>query len=622
MVIGAYDPIIAEASRRFGVPEERIRAVMQVESGGQPWARSPKGAGGLMQIMPGTYTDLAKRHGLGPDRFDPRNNIMGGTAYLGEMYDQFGDWDGATLAYNMGPGRAMKVRNGTASLPAETAAYGPRVQAALTNIHGQAGPQTQEANVPLFSGPRVGSLTGLLEIDENKNYADGLGNLLNFGQTPSQPPRTDPAAPAGSIPALPGTTQTDRLGLGSRINTLLEQYLKQPPKAMPSELQYMLAGAQRGMAGLTGVHDRPVGIGEMLGALGGGVTSGGLAYDEAAQQRQGSELDRLLKAGAYQNQQRTADLNEQNSVYDNQYKRAMAIKALTPERDAKVVGKGVYVDGKWIQAPWANGSDGSGPLEGTGYDAQMTNVYVTLSQKAASGQPLTAQETQMMQLAERHLMKPRLVTGPDGVVREVAPAPLPTIGGGTGGPAPSPTPDPSATTAPNATPTPTQQPPSRVTEVVPATVKPTNEQNLNAGFANRLNMANTVFDTLEAKGYQVPTQYDLRMSEIPGVGNYMVSSEFQQMDQGQREFINAQLRRESGAAISPSEFDNARKQYFPQPGDSPERLAQKRLSRELAIRNMAQSAGPAKLEFTPKAVKDDGGASKLSDDELKKKLGL
>ena len=84
MAMGRYDPIIADASRRFGVPENRIRAVMGVESGGRADAVSPKGAAGLMQVMAPTYADLAKRHGFGPDRFDPTNNIMAGTAYLGE----------------------------------------------------------------------------------------------------------------------------------------------------------------------------------------------------------------------------------------------------------------------------------------------------------------------------------------------------------------------------------------------------------------------------------------------------------------------------------------------------------------------------------------------------------
>lgn len=314
-MIGTYDPIIAEASRRFGVPEDRIRAVMGVESGGQQWARSPKGASGLMQVMPDTYAELSKRHGFGPDRFDPRNNIFAGTAYLGEMYSQFGNWDEATQAYNMGPGRAMKVRNGTATVPAETVAYLPKVNAALG-----IGNQTQGGDVapglinprpgqttgmgPMFGAARPGqSLTGLLEIEDENNFQDGIGNLLNMGQTESQPPRTDPAA-------LPGSTQTSRLDLSGRINEMIKS-LSDPGgrPQMPSQLQYMLAGAQKGVQGLTGVHDRPVGIGEMLGALGGGVTSGDLAGNEAQfkdRANQFRELGGLTEMQKYQRGEATS----------------------------------------------------------------------------------------------------------------------------------------------------------------------------------------------------------------------------------------------------------------------------------------------------------------------------
>jgi hypothetical protein len=508
-----------------------------------------------MQLMPNTFAELQKTYGLGPDRFDPQTNIDAGTAYIGQLYKQFGNWGDALAAYNAGPNRWAQVKAGTREAPRETQAYVPKVLAGF----GQ--PQTpQEAAVPLFGSARSPSLTGLLEVDQDKNWQDGLGGLLNFGQTESQSPRTDPAA-------MPGTTQTDRLDVSGKINELLADYLKQPQQSV-SPLQYALGGASAALQPLAG--------------------------DEAQRQQTGSELDKLLKVGAYGNQQRTAELNEANSIIDNRYKQALTTKALTPDRDAKVVGKGVYVNGKWEAAPWANGSD-SGPLDGTGIDAQMTNVYVTLSQKQASGQPLTPQETQMLALSERHLNKPRLVTGPDGVVREVAPEPLPQAGG-----------PPSLLGAPQATPAPA---PSRVTEVVPANVKPTNEQNLNAGFANRLNTASTIFDTLETKGYAVPSKYDTTVGQLPGVGNYMTSDQYKSLEQAQREFINAQLRRESGAAISPSEFDNANKQYFPQPGDSADVIAQKRRSRELAVRNMAQSAGPAKLEFTPRKVDDkqEGG---------------
>lgn len=72
----------------------------------------------------------------------------------------------------------------------------------------------------------------------------------------------------------------------------------------------------------------------------------------------------------------------------------------------------------------------------------------------------------------------------------------------------------------------------------------------------------------------------------------MNSTEGQQAQQAQQNFVNAVLRQESGAAINSSEFDNARKQYFPQPGDSQEVITQKRRNRELVISGFARQAGP------------------------------
>ena len=60
----------------------------------------------------------------------------------------------------------------------------------------------------------------------------------------------------------------------------------------------------------------------------------------------------------------------------------------------------------------------------------------------------------------------------------------------------------------------------------------------------------------------------------------------QQIEQAQRDFINAALRRESGAVISDAEFANARQQYFPQPGDSKQVIDQKRRNREMAIQGI------------------------------------
>jgi soluble lytic murein transglycosylase-like protein len=117
-----WSAYISEASQRFGVPEPWIRSVMRVESGGDAHAVSPKGAMGLMQIMPETWTELRVRYGLGADPYDPRDNILAGAAYLREMRDRYG-YPVLFAAYNAGPQRVDEYLSDGRSLPAETQAY-------------------------------------------------------------------------------------------------------------------------------------------------------------------------------------------------------------------------------------------------------------------------------------------------------------------------------------------------------------------------------------------------------------------------------------------------------------------------------------------------------------------
>jgi soluble lytic murein transglycosylase-like protein len=121
---------VAEASRRFGVPERWIWAVMRVESNGNPAAVSSAGAMGLMQIMPDTWTYLRARYRLGNDPFDRRDNILGGTAYLREMHDRFGA-PGFLAAYNAGPGRYVEYLARGRPLPSETRTYLARLAPAV-----------------------------------------------------------------------------------------------------------------------------------------------------------------------------------------------------------------------------------------------------------------------------------------------------------------------------------------------------------------------------------------------------------------------------------------------------------------------------------------------------------
>lgn len=120
--VQAYSVPIAEAAQQFAIPARWIRAVMDQESGGNPRALSRAGAMGLMQIMPATWDMLAARHRLGPDPYDPRDNIMAGAAYLREMHDRYG-MAGMLAAYNAGPGRYEAFLRFGRPLPAETRAY-------------------------------------------------------------------------------------------------------------------------------------------------------------------------------------------------------------------------------------------------------------------------------------------------------------------------------------------------------------------------------------------------------------------------------------------------------------------------------------------------------------------
>ncbi len=119
------DPLaatIAEASHRFDIPASWINAIIRVESRGDMRAVSPKGAMGLMQIMPQTWGSLRYRYGLGADPFDPRDNILAGSAYLRELYDRYGA-PGFLAAYNAGPARYEAYLDNARPLPGETLAY-------------------------------------------------------------------------------------------------------------------------------------------------------------------------------------------------------------------------------------------------------------------------------------------------------------------------------------------------------------------------------------------------------------------------------------------------------------------------------------------------------------------
>lgn len=95
-----YEPLVLEHATRYALRPELVRAVIQVESGFNPRARSAKGAMGLMQLMPATARELGVH-----DPYDPSQNIRGGSAYLRQLLDKYaGSEELALAAYNAGSG--------------------------------------------------------------------------------------------------------------------------------------------------------------------------------------------------------------------------------------------------------------------------------------------------------------------------------------------------------------------------------------------------------------------------------------------------------------------------------------------------------------------------------------
>jgi membrane-bound lytic murein transglycosylase B len=120
-LIARWDPLIVEASHRFGVPQEWIRAVMRQESGGrtmldekQPMLSSA-GAMGIMQVMPETYQEMRQQ-------YDPHDNVIAGVAYLSWLHGKYG-YPAMFAAYNDGPGDLEDYLQRGRALPAETVNY-------------------------------------------------------------------------------------------------------------------------------------------------------------------------------------------------------------------------------------------------------------------------------------------------------------------------------------------------------------------------------------------------------------------------------------------------------------------------------------------------------------------
>jgi len=184
-----WDSLIAEASRKYSVPQSWIRAVLQAESGGRTVLNgnrpitSTAGAMGLMQLMPQTYRDMRLQYGLGTDPYDPHDNIMAGAAYLRFLRAKY-PYPAMFAAYNDGPGNleARLVNGGL--LPPETELYVARVTNTLQNGggvmggHGNARFTRPNGEAVVLNTAAIVSVRAAFPGE----YAPGVQTVVTFGR--------------------------------------------------------------------------------------------------------------------------------------------------------------------------------------------------------------------------------------------------------------------------------------------------------------------------------------------------------------------------------------------------------------------------------------------------------
>jgi soluble lytic murein transglycosylase-like protein len=202
-----WEPLVGEASKRIHVPQEWIRAVIRMESGGRTLMgenlpiTSDMGAMGIMQVLPQTYADMRLQYGLGADPYDPHDNVIAGTAYLKWLYGKYGN-PGMFAAYNDGPGNLDAFLTQGRDLPDETHSY----VNGISKMLGQPANQLARLTTVRFTRPDGTPI----EIDTRSvsavraafpgEYAPGVLSVLSMGKT-KQGVREDVAAVTATLRA-------------------------------------------------------------------------------------------------------------------------------------------------------------------------------------------------------------------------------------------------------------------------------------------------------------------------------------------------------------------------------------------------------------------------------------
>ncbi len=201
-----WEPLIKTASRQFEVPADWIREVIRLESGGRTMLGdnmqmvSSRGALGLMQLLPATYSEMRSQYGLGKDPFNPRDNIFAGAAYLKWLRGKYG-YPAMFAAYNEGPGNyEQRTAKGELS-PTETQNY----LAAATFVLGGNKPAISNPLAALVpTGTTAISVAALVTPPPALDTAPAPVDIPTAVAGAAPSPDATPAGPAGPTASSQG----------------------------------------------------------------------------------------------------------------------------------------------------------------------------------------------------------------------------------------------------------------------------------------------------------------------------------------------------------------------------------------------------------------------------------
>jgi len=206
-LLNRWDAVISEASQRFNLPKAWIRAVMARESGGRTMLSqnqpiiSRAGAVGLMQVLPGTYEEMAAEHKLGSNPFEPRDNIMAGAAYLRWLHRKYG-FPAMFAAYNAGPGKLEDHLEHGVSLPAETRAYVGGIAKSLKLVTGKSGLELVSLTRPDGSSVKIDPAKVIaIRAALPGEYAADVKTVVTLGKHKQQAIREEVVAATAALRA-------------------------------------------------------------------------------------------------------------------------------------------------------------------------------------------------------------------------------------------------------------------------------------------------------------------------------------------------------------------------------------------------------------------------------------